>query len=157
MRPGRRNRLPHQNPICLPRTGKCRNSRSRLNAGFRHLLWRRARKWFLEVQYEIFSFREGLLQMLSISKIAASFGLSLLTVSALAGAEDRIVSPVDSTRLVALRGHVHPKAQTQFDQGLAEPSLAIRYATLFLKPAAGLESFLAEQQSASSANYRRWL
>src|SRR5271157_4894587 len=29
MRPGRRNRLPHQHHICLPRTGKCRNSRRR--------------------------------------------------------------------------------------------------------------------------------
>jgi uncharacterized protein (TIGR03437 family) len=35
--------------------------------------------------------------------------------------------------------------------------MPIRYATLHLTPAAGLEAFLAEQQSASSPNFHRWL
>lgn len=35
--------------------------------------------------------------------------------------------------------------------------MEISYATVLLKPAGGLEEFLAEQQTASSPNYHRWL
>ena len=74
-----------------------------------------------------------------------------------AAADDRITAPIDSGSTVVLKGHVHPGAQPQFDQGLAAPETEIRLVTVLLKPAAGLESFLAEQQSPGSPNYHRWL
>jgi len=74
-----------------------------------------------------------------------------------AGARDRIAGPVDASRTVVLRGSLHPRAQARFDQGRVDPAMPISYATLQLKPAAGLAEFLAQQQNPRSANYRRWL
>lgn len=95
--------------------------------------------------------------MISIRTLIPACFFSLFAVGLLTGAQTRIVAPVDPARAVVLRGHVHPKAQPQFDEGPADSALQIPYATLYLKPAAGLESFLAEQQNPSSANYHRWL
>ncbi len=72
-------------------------------------------------------------------------------------ADDRITAPVDPGSTVVLKGHVHPGAQPQFDQGLVAPETEIRLVTVLLNPAAGLESFLAEQQTPGSPNYHRWL
>ncbi len=76
---------------------------------------------------------------------------------AASAAPDRIHQPIDPRRTVALHGQVHPNARASFDRGVLDPSFEIRYATMLLAPAAGLESFLAEQQNPASANYRRWL
>lgn len=48
-------------------------------------------------------------------------------------------------------------ATAEFDQGDADAAMPIEYASLILKPAPGLEQFLAEQQNPASANFRKWL
>ena len=83
--------------------------------------------------------------------------LWLLGAGVAAGAQDRIVSAVDPNRTVMLKGHVHPDTQPQFDEGPADRSLPIPYATLYLKPAADLGPFLASQQTPNSPDYHRWL
>jgi uncharacterized protein (TIGR03437 family) len=67
------------------------------------------------------------------------------------------VDRVDPGRTAPLRGHRHSQAIPQNDRGLADPATELRYVTLLLQPAAGLEAFLAEQQTPSSPNYHRWL
>lgn len=58
---------------------------------------------------------------------------------------------------VVLKGHVHPRALSQYDQGPADPSMRLAGITLLLKPDPSLESFLDELQDRSSANFHRWL
>ncbi len=74
----------------------------------------------------------------------------------LAAAQDRIHDPVDSTRTVVVPGR-HPQAIPANDRGLADPARELRYITLLLQPAAGLDDFLARQQSPGSPDYHRWL
>jgi uncharacterized protein (TIGR03437 family) len=93
---------------------------------------------------------------LFVRKLSAAL-LGLLTAGVLSAAEDKVVAPVDPERTVALRGHVHSMAQRQWDQGLADPALELRYATLMLKPDPSLPSFLQEQQDPLSPNFHRWL
>jgi uncharacterized protein (TIGR03437 family) len=75
----------------------------------------------------------------------------------LVAAENRVTRPLDATRTTLLKGHVHPYAQPQYDLGPVAPSLALSYVTVFLKPAPGLETFLADQQNPASDNFHRWL
>src|ERR1035441_3194964 len=72
-------------------------------------------------------------------------------------AADRIVDRVDLSRTVTVKAQTHSLAQPQFDRGAVDPAMEVSYATVLLKPAGGLEEFLAEQQTASSPNYHRWL
>jgi uncharacterized protein (TIGR03437 family) len=62
------------------------------------------------------------------------------------GAPDRIAGAVDPNRTSVLRGQVHRLAQARYDQGPADPAMELRYITLFLQPAAGLEAFLGAQR-----------
>ncbi|PWU06901.1 MAG: peptidase S8 [Terriglobia bacterium] len=75
----------------------------------------------------------------------------------LAAAPDRIARAVDRGRTVVLRNHVPVEAQSRFDRGLLAPGTILSYATLRLKPAAGIETFLADQRNPSSPDYHRWL
>src|ERR1700674_5436873 len=72
-------------------------------------------------------------------------------------AADRIPQPVDTGRMVKLRGHLRAEVATSADLGDVDPAREIGYVTLLMKPAPGLEDFLAEQRNPSSAHYRRWL
>src|SRR5271166_5260327 len=67
------------------------------------------------------------------------------------------LSAQDRMSTVPLSRHIHPSARPEYDLGAVDPSMPISYATLHLTPAAGLEAFLAEQQTASSPNFHRWL
>jgi len=78
-------------------------------------------------------------------------------MAGLLSAQDRISGPVRPGETVPLSRHVHPSARPEFDLGAVDSSTPISYATLHLTPAAGLEAFLAEQQSASSSSFHRWL
>lgn len=84
--------------------------------------------------------------------VAAAFVSSLLVAG-----EDRIVEPLDSNRTVIVKGHLHPKAQSQYDQGPVDPSLELSYVTLLLTPSPSLEPFLREQQNPASPDFHRWL
>src|ERR1700687_4287490 len=83
--------------------------------------------------------------------------LAFLTAALLNAAGNRIIKPVNYQRNVALKNHVHPRARLGEDQGPVDPAMPIRQATLFLKPAPEVASFLTELQLPASANYQRWL
>src|SRR5215469_1328434 len=74
---------------------------------------------------------------------------------------NRIAGRVDNSRRVTMRGHVHPLARSEYDQGRADAAMRLRHASLVLKPSdsqqADLDQLLAEQQDSSSPNYHRWL
>ncbi len=72
-------------------------------------------------------------------------------------AADRVAGPVDTAKTVVLKGNTRPEAQLQNDQGLADAGMEVAYATLLLRPDLSVESFLAEQQTFGSPNYRRWI
>jgi subtilase family serine protease len=87
--------------------------------------------------------------------------LLALCVTAWAAQPDRIVTPIDNTQTVALKGNVSPKAQPQFDRGPVDPSMKLGRITLQVSPSpeqqAALDKLLAEQQDPASPNYHNWL
>src|SRR5271170_1198681 len=86
---------------------------------------------------------------------------ALLCAASAMAQTSRIVQPIDNGVRTTLTGHLHPKATAANDQGRVAPSLAMSYITLTLAPSANqqasLDKLLAEQQTPSSPNYRRWL
>src|SRR5215469_10131107 len=76
-------------------------------------------------------------------------------------AQPNRVARIDNSQRLVLRGHIHPKALPEFDQGPVDPGLILPRVTIVLKPSpaqqAALDQLLAEQQDPSSANYRNWL
>ena len=82
-------------------------------------------------------------------------------VSGQSGAASRISAAIDNTRLVALRGNVHPMTRIANDRGAAPASLSLDHMLLVLQPSAdqevALQSLLAQQQTPSSPNYHKWL
>ncbi len=74
---------------------------------------------------------------------------------------DRITGPIDSRQTILLAKSHHPKAQPQYDFGLADPSLKLGYMTLLMAPSQSqqqeLDQLLAQQQDRSSALYHKWL
>src|SRR5580692_12852209 len=87
--------------------------------------------------------------------------VATLPVTAWATQPDRIVTPIDNSQTVVLKGNVNPKALPQDDQGRVEPSMKLPYITMLTKPTAAqqadLKRFLKEQQDPSSPNYRKGL
>ncbi len=73
------------------------------------------------------------------------------------GAKDRVTEAVENGRISVVKGNVHPLAQARFDQGLADPASAMSYVTLLLKPDPSLSSFLAQQATPGSPNFRKWI
>jgi uncharacterized protein (TIGR03437 family) len=75
--------------------------------------------------------------------------------------QSRITGKIDNAQRITLRGHLHPKALPQYDQGAVDPSLVMDRVTLMLQPTAAqqaaLAQLLAEQQDPSSPNYHKWL
>lgn len=73
----------------------------------------------------------------------------------------RLRVPLDPSRVVALSGHVHPRARAEFDQGPVDPALPVSNVILGLKLTAAqqtdLEQFVASQQNPASPDYHRWL
>src|SRR6266704_2769005 len=87
--------------------------------------------------------------------------LLTLPVFAAPAQHNRVTSRVDNTRRATLRGHVHPLALAENDQGRADASLQIPRVTLVLRPSdaqqADLDQLLASQQDPTSPNYHKWL
>src|SRR6476620_3669782 len=88
---------------------------------------------------------------------AGAWCLLTTLACAVSAAQDRIVEPVDRTQMRALKGHVHPRAKADSDQGAVDPAMPIRRASLLFKPAPGIDAFLAQQQLPNSPNYHKWL
>jgi pseudomonalisin len=70
-------------------------------------------------------------------------------------------NPVDESRMVTLRGNVHPLARPEFDQGLANPATRLDRMLLVLNSShaqqADLDALLAAQQDPDSPLYHQWL
>jgi uncharacterized protein (TIGR03437 family) len=94
-------------------------------------------------------------------QFAAGGILLFITTPLLEAQPDRISNSIDGSRVVVLTRNVNPNARAADDQGAVDPSMAIPYATLYLKPSgpqqAALETLLMEQQDPGSSNYRRWV
>jgi len=73
----------------------------------------------------------------------------------------RITEPIDESRLVTLRGNLHPLAQVQYDRGPAPVSMPMGRVMLVLQPSAAqkqaLADFLAAVHNPDSPSYRKWL
>ncbi len=87
--------------------------------------------------------------------------LLLAAGSAWAAQPDRVLTTIDNSQTVVLKGHVSPQARTEYDQGPVEPSFKLGYITIMFQPSASqqadLTQFLAEQQDPHSPNYHNWL
>ena len=83
--------------------------------------------------------------------------IAALAVGPLSAGPNRVVTQVNPAETVALKGHVHPLALPQYDQGPADPAQRLTGMTLLFKPDSSIESFLNDQQDRSSASYHRWL
>ncbi len=87
--------------------------------------------------------------------------LSLLAASNLIAQQDRIAARIDGSRSIRLDGSRNPQARPELDLGPAEPSQELAYVTLMLQPSpaqqSALEGLLANQQTPSSPDYRKWL
>ena len=87
--------------------------------------------------------------------------LLLLPAPNLLAQRNRITGKIDNSRRVALKGHLHPKAQSGDDQGPVASAMPLPYVSLVLKRSASQEAelaqLLADQQNPSSPNYHRWL
>jgi uncharacterized protein (TIGR03437 family) len=73
----------------------------------------------------------------------------------------RVSGPIEASREVVLKEHVHPLARSEFDRGAADAAMRLDYVTMVLKPTAAqqsdLETLLIRQQDRSSADYHKWL
>jgi subtilase family serine protease len=104
-------------------------------------------KKLLTIQFAV------LFALLSISALRAS----AQTVSQ----ADRISGAVGSNQMVTMIGHVPHNARPEYDQGPVDPSFQLNEVTLLTLPSPSqqkaLDRLVAEQQDASSPNYRKWL
>lgn len=103
---------------------------------------------------------------MSLSKAGRATGVALTCSIALAGAAfcappDRIVEPIDPSRVVVLHGNRSPRALAQDDRGPLHVSERISGVNMLLKSsptqAAALEKLLEEQRDPASPSYHRWL
>ncbi|MGB2643711.1 MAG: Ig-like domain repeat protein [Candidatus Acidiferrum sp.] len=73
----------------------------------------------------------------------------------------RVTQEVDNTKLVTLKGNVHPLARAEFDQGAVPDSTPAPRMLLLLQRSsdqqAALSQLLDQQQDKSSVNYHSWL
>ena len=78
-----------------------------------------------------------------------------------APATPRILSAVDTSQMVTLRGNTHPLAQARFDRGRLDDAAPTGRMMLVLKRGeeqqAALELMLAAQQDPKSGSYHKWL
>ncbi|HEY1216376.1 MAG TPA: protease pro-enzyme activation domain-containing protein, partial [Bryobacteraceae bacterium] len=76
-------------------------------------------------------------------------------------AKSLITQQVDSSRMVALAGSLHPLARAEFDKGAAPGELPMEHIMLVLKRSpqqeATLQTLLQNQQDKSSPQYHQWL
>jgi subtilase family serine protease len=70
-------------------------------------------------------------------------------------------NPVDESRMITLRGNVHPLARPELDQGLANPATPLDRMLLVLNSSPAQQSdlvaLLAAQQDPQSPLYQQWL
>jgi Pro-kumamolisin, activation domain/Bacterial Ig-like domain (group 3) len=73
----------------------------------------------------------------------------------------RVTQRIDETKLVQLKGNVHPLARPEFDQGAVSDSTPLNRMLLLFKRSVEQESALiglmVDQHNSKSANYHKWL
>ena len=93
-------------------------------------------------------------------------GIVLLAIVAGAAAAqsreaDRITTPINTSRLVTLPGHLRTLESSYIDEGSVEPSRNMDGMLLFLKPSAAqqraLDQLLYDLQDPGSGRYHQWL
>jgi len=76
-------------------------------------------------------------------------------------ATDRILQPIDSNSVSAIRGNITPWARSVYDQGPVDESFRLSHITLVFKPSSSqqsdLDKFLLQLQDPSSPEYHQWL
>jgi len=94
-------------------------------------------------------------------RLLRALALFLVPLTTVLAQRDRIAGPVDRLQRVALKGNVHPQANSQFDAGPVDPTLRLDHVMVMLKRSAAqqaeLDQLLAAQQDRSSRNYHSWL
>jgi len=90
------------------------------------------------------------------------FFLPLLATSlCFAVQPDRILSPIDSSQMVRVKGNVHGLARAGSDLGRSDGGKLLHGVSLVFHPSAAqqkdLDNLLAQQQDRSSPNYHKWL
>jgi large repetitive protein len=103
----------------------------------------------------------------SLPALTAAFLLTSASLHAQIGFEPRtllparIVSPLDDSRLVTLKGNTHPAARPDFDKGAAPTDLPLERMQLVLRRSdtqqAELYALLDAQQDRRSASFHKWL
>lgn len=87
--------------------------------------------------------------------------VSLLGIAPATAQNSRIAGAIDSNKTVRMAGQQHPLARAAADRGPVDTDLAMRGMSLTLRRTAAqqkdLDQLLAEQQTPSSPNYRKWL
>ena len=96
-----------------------------------------------------------------LRRIAVFLPFLCASLAPLSAQRNRLPARIDSSRTVALRGRVHPKARAENDHGKVENSFQVPGITLLLKTSASqqadLQQLLKQQQDPSSPNYHQWL
>ncbi len=74
---------------------------------------------------------------------------------------NRVLTAVDNSQRVYLNGHLHPKAQPQYDQGPVDSSMQLTHLTLNFQMSAAqqtdLNQLMTAQQTAGSPSFHQWL
>ncbi|MGC2527787.1 MAG: Ig-like domain repeat protein [Candidatus Acidiferrum sp.] len=92
---------------------------------------------------------------------AQSTSQSAAAVSQASPVPSRITQAIDETKLVTLKGNVHPLARPEFDQGSVSDAMPANRMLLLLQRSAdqetSLRQLLEDQQNKGSANFHKWL
>lgn len=98
----------------------------------------------------------NVISTLPLFVIAISVSLPAQTIP-----QSRIMTSIEESHLVTLRGNVHPLARAGFDRGPAAASTPTGRLLLLLQRSAAqeqaLRQYLVDVQNPSSPNYRKWL
>lgn len=74
---------------------------------------------------------------------------------------DRVLEPIDGTRLSVSRGNVHPSARPEYDRGAVDPAMRLHRVTMLFSQTpeqqADLQALLGDLQDRSSPDHHRWL
>jgi hypothetical protein len=78
----------------------------------------------------------------ALHRLAAGGILCSLATPLLHGEPDRIVHPIDNSRVVVLSNGVNARAQAADDKGAVDPSMEIPAARIYLRPSAAQQTAL---------------
>ncbi len=93
--------------------------------------------------------------------LASAFLCSVVALAQQAAPAARIVSPLDESNLITLKGNTNPHANAMNDRGAVSPEFALPDLTLVLSRSpeqqAAFDAFVASQYESGSPNFHQWL